>query len=127
MNLDNNTIVIGDGVTINASKAQPTLLNACEGRRFVIGKNSLLNNSIELHTTDYHKIYGTKNFRENEPKDIVIGDNVWIGDKASILSGVTIGEGSVIACNAVVTHDIPPNSVVAGVPARVIKKIEENI
>lgn len=50
-----------------------------------------------------------------------IEDNVWIGDKVSILSGVTIGEGSVIACNAVVTKDVPPYSVVGGVPARIIK------
>lgn len=52
---------------------------------------------------------------------VVIEDNVWIGDKASILSGVTIGKGSIVACNAVVTKDVPPYSVVAGVPAKIIK------
>lgn len=52
---------------------------------------------------------------------VVIEDNVWIGDKASILSGVTIGKGAIVACNAVVTKDVPPYSVVAGVPAKVIK------
>ncbi|MCR5077905.1 MAG: acyltransferase [Prevotella sp.] len=52
-----------------------------------------------------------------------IGDNVWIGDKVAILSGVTIGEGAVIGANAVVTKDVPPYSVVAGVPAKVIKEI----
>ena len=61
---------------------------------------------------------------------VVIEDNVWIGDKASILSGVTVGKGSIVACNAVVTKDVPPYSVVAGVPAKVIKsnitKNEEN-
>lgn len=54
---------------------------------------------------------------------VVIGNNVWIGDKATILPGVTIGEGSVIAANAVVTSNIPPFSVAAGVPARVVKTI----
>ena len=57
---------------------------------------------------------------------VTIGDNVWIGDKVSILSNVTIGKGSVIACNAVVTKDVPPYSVVGGVPAKVIKQISPN-
>ena len=52
---------------------------------------------------------------------VIIGDNVWIGDKATILPHVTIGDGSVIAANAVVTKDVPAYSVVAGNPAKVIK------
>ena len=55
---------------------------------------------------------------------VIIGDNVWIGDKATILGGVTIGESAVIAANSVVTKDVPAYSVVAGNPARVIKKVE---
>lgn len=53
---------------------------------------------------------------------VVIGDNVWIGDKATILSGVTIGKGAVIAANTVVTKDVPPYSVVAGNPSKIIKQ-----
>lgn len=49
---------------------------------------------------------------------VSIGDRVWIGDKATILPGVTIGSGAVIAANSVVTKDVPPNTVVAGSPAR---------
>lgn len=52
---------------------------------------------------------------------VIIGNNVWIGDKATILPGVTIGDGSVIAANAVVTKDVPPYSVVGGNPARILK------
>ena len=52
---------------------------------------------------------------------ITIGNNVWIGDKATILAGVNIGEGSIIAANSVVTKDVPPYCVVAGVPAKIIK------
>lgn len=55
---------------------------------------------------------------------VFIGDNVWIGDKATILPNVSIGKGSIIAANAVVTKDVPEFSVVAGVPARIIKTIE---
>ena len=54
---------------------------------------------------------------------VIIKDNVWIGDKVTILSGTTIGEGAVIAANSVITHDVPAFSVVAGVPAKVIKTI----
>ncbi len=53
---------------------------------------------------------------------VVIGDNVWIGDKATVLAGVTVGQGAVIAANAVVTHDVPPYSCVAGSPAKPINK-----
>ena len=53
---------------------------------------------------------------------VVIGNNVWIGDKATILPGVTIGDGAVIAANAVVTKDVPAYSVVGGNPAKVIKQ-----
>lgn len=53
---------------------------------------------------------------------VIIGDNVWIGDKATILPGVTIGDGTVIAANAVVTKDVPAYCVAAGNPARIIKK-----
>lgn len=53
---------------------------------------------------------------------VCIRNNVWIGDKVSILSGVTIGEGAVIAANTVVTKDVPPYSVAAGNPAKIIKQ-----
>lgn len=55
-------------------------------------------------------------------KGIVIGCDCWIGTKAVILDGVTIGEGCIVAAGAVVTRDIPPFSVAGGVPAKVIKK-----
>lgn len=57
--------------------------------------------------------------------EIIIGRNVWIGDKVTVLSGVTIGDNVIVAANAVVTKDIPSNCLVAGVPAIIIKKLEE--
>lgn len=53
---------------------------------------------------------------------VTIGNNVWIGDKATILSGVSIGEGAVIAANSVVTKDVPAHSVVGGNPAKILKQ-----
>jgi maltose O-acetyltransferase len=52
--------------------------------------------------------------------DIIIGDYVWIGANVFICDGVTIGENSIIGANSVVTHDIPPNSVCGGIPAKVL-------
>ena len=57
-------------------------------------------------------------------RPIVIEDNVWIGINSTVLPGVRIGYGSIIGAQSVVTHDVPPMTVVAGNPARIIKKIE---
>ena len=55
--------------------------------------------------------------------EIVIGDNVWIGDKSTILGGVTIGDNVIVAANTVVTKNVPSNCIVAGSPARVVKSL----
>lgn len=56
---------------------------------------------------------------------IVIKKNAWIGAAVSVMPGVTIGENSIVAANAVVTRDVPPNTIVGGIPAKVIKTIED--
>lgn len=58
-------------------------------------------------------------FEEERP--VVIGNDVWIGDKVTILPGVHIGDGSIIGAGAVVTHDVPPYAIVGGVPAKIIR------
>lgn len=63
-------------------------------------------------------------FEEERP--VVIGDDVWIGDRVIILPGVTVGDGSILAAGSVVTRDVPPYSVVAGVPAKVIRCRKSN-
>ncbi|MBC8076121.1 MAG: hypothetical protein H7Y32_08620 [Chloroflexales bacterium] len=55
---------------------------------------------------------------------VVIGRNVWVGAKATILQGVTIGDGAVVAAGAVVTRDVAAYTLVAGVPARPIRALE---
>ena len=88
-----------------------------------IGNNVLIGQQVVLATLN-HDLQPDK--RANmQPSPIKIGNDVWIGAHATILPGVTIGDGAVIAAGAVVTKDVPKNTVVAGVPAKVIKKIEE--
>jgi maltose O-acetyltransferase len=74
---------------------------------------------------DSHRVTTDQNERWKDPdsKPIVIKDNVWICMDSLILKGVTIGENSVVAARSVVTRDIPPNSLAAGIPAKVVRKL----
>ena len=61
---------------------------------------------------------------DNIPASIRVEKNVWIGSHVTILSGVTIGENAIVAAGAVVTKDVPAGTVVGGVPAKVIRRLE---
>ena len=58
------------------------------------------------------------------PAPIIVGKNVWIGSNSTILQGVSIGDGAIVAAGAVVTKDVPANSIVGGIPAKLIRYIE---
>jgi acetyltransferase-like isoleucine patch superfamily enzyme len=62
-----------------------------------------------------------RKWRHSESAPIIIGSNVWIGSYARVCKGVNIGDNSIIAANAVVTKDVPPNTIVAGNPAKIVK------
>ncbi len=88
-----------------------------------IGDNVLIGQQVVIATLN-HDLNPQK--RANMlPAPVKIGNGVWIGAHATILSGVTIGDGAVIAAGAVVTKDVPENTVVGGVPAKIIKTIKE--
>ena len=87
--------------------------------KIIIGEDVAISKGVIIRDSDNHLI---NNQNENITKPIEIGDHVWIGLRAIILKGVKIGNGAVIAAGAVVTRDVPPYSLVAGVPARVIKE-----
>lgn len=81
-----------------------------------IGKNACIAREVLIRDYDPHIIVGSESSAE-----IKIGDNVWIGARSMILKGVTIGDGAVIAAGAVVTHDVPPHTLVGGVPAKILR------
>lgn len=89
-----------------------------------IGDNSLIGHQVVLATLN-HDI--DINRRQNLiPAPINIGRNVWIGAKAVVLPGVSIGDNAIIAAGAVVNRSVPNNAIVAGVPAKIIKMIKES-
>lgn len=86
-----------------------------------IGEGSLIGHNVVLATLNHD--LNPERRQICIPAPIFIGKNVWIGSNSTILPGVSIGDNSVVAAGAVVTKDVPENTVVGGVPARFIKKI----
>ncbi len=87
-----------------------------------IGDGSLIGHNAVLATLNHN--INPNNRSSMIPAPIVIGKNVWLGANVTVTQGVTIGDNSVVAAGAVVTKDVPANCIVGGVPARVIKTIE---
>lgn len=92
-------------------------------QKIEIGDNCLLADSVHIYDHDHR--YETLEIPLSQQgyatRPVKIGNNVWMGAKATILKGVTIADGAVIGAGAVVTKDVPPFAVVAGNPARVIR------
>jgi len=88
-----------------------------------IGHSCMFAHGAYVTDCDWHGIYD-RIAPEEEPRPVHIGDNVWIGDRATVLKGVTIGDNSIVAASSVVTRDVPANVIVAGNPARVVKELD---
>ena len=111
--LNDAFLELGNNVYINSNSTM-----VC-GTQIIIRDNTQISWNVEICDTDFHRIV-----REDSTisKPIDIGRNTLIGRRAMIMKGVKVGNGSVIAAGAVVTRDIPQNCLVAGVPARIIKR-----
>lgn len=116
-----SSIIIGD----NCSFGEFTHITSCN--KVLIGRNVLIGRFVLITDNSHGSFFDDLNI---PPRDrtlyskgpVIIKDNVWIGDKVSILSGVSIGENSIIATGAIVTKDVPANCIVAGCPAKIIKQ-----
>ena len=134
--------ILKAGKNINIQRKVELTSRASIGDQSGIGKNSVVNGPITIGKyvnigADLRVITRNHNFDRidipmqqqgnAEEKGVVIGDDVWIGDRVIILPGVHIGNGCIIGAGAVVTKDIPDFSVAAGVPAKVIRNRKNDI
>jgi acetyltransferase-like isoleucine patch superfamily enzyme len=116
---DEPRIQIGKHVYINRSTILDASLSITIGDDTMIGPNCYLTDHD--HGLDLDATLGEQPLVE---APLHIGDNVWIGAHATILKGVTVGEQAVVAAGAVVTQDVPPRTIVGGVPARPLRTRE---
>lgn len=111
------------------------------GKNITVGKNVFINACCHFQDHEgvslgdgcqigHNVVFATLNHglapedrQTTYPAPITLGKNVWVGSNSTILQGVTIGDNAVIAAGAVVTKDVPENTIVGGVPARIIRKI----
>ena len=84
-----------------------------------IGKDATIGRDVVIRSYDGHTICES-GYKISEP--ITIGEHVWIGQGATILKGVKIGDGAIVASGAIVTKDVPAHSIVAGIPAKVVRE-----
>lgn len=96
-----------------------------DGGTIHIGKNVFIGPSCGFYTASHPINYADRNKGLEKALPIVVGDNCWFGANVSVMQGVTIGAGCVIAAGSVVTKNVPENCLVAGVPAVIKKRINQ--
>lgn len=116
---DQGTIDIGPRTGINYG----TSISAHKLVR--IGSDCRIGTYVIMMDNDYHQMEDRDKPGDSEP--IIIEDNVWIGSRAIVLKGVTIGRDSVVGAGSVVTRDVPPRCFVAGVPARLVRTLPQRV
>lgn len=117
----------GDNCEINIgreSRIATSTFSALEhNKKILVGEDCMISYDVEIKTGDSHCIMNNDTRkRVNFDQDIILENHVWIGAHVVVMKGVKIGHNSVIATKAVVTKDVPPHSIVAGIPAKVVKE-----
>ncbi len=88
-----------------------------------IGNRVRLGHQVALLTVDHEIGPSAQRCGDVLVAPVIIGDGAWLASRVTILPGVSVGNGSIVAAGAVVTNDVPPNTLVAGVPARVVRDL----
>ncbi|MBC8138481.1 MAG: acyltransferase [Fibrella sp.] len=111
--LEGATLEIGDRTFINSG------VSICASKSVRIGRNVAVGNYSLIMDTDFH----TPGDHTQPPVSlpVIIEDDVWLGARVTVLKGVTIGRGATVAAGAVVTRNVAPDSIVGGIPARLLK------
>ena len=109
-------LIIGNNCRLNGTTIAATY-------HVKIGNNCRLAPFSHIMDSDYHDLHDRE--LPGQQAAVILEDDVWIGTRSMVLRGVTIHRGAVVASGAVVTKDVPPYTVVGGVPAKVIRKIEQ--
>lgn len=92
------------------------------GSNITIGDDCVISHGVVILDSDFHILIDEGEEKPRYGHGVTIGNNVWIGSEVRILKNVTIGDGAVIAAGSIVTSDVPAHSLVAGQPARIVKK-----
>ena len=97
-----------------------------EGRGIVIGADTIIGCNVQIYDSDFHVVAAKRRgIPHHSSAQVIIGENVWIGNNCIILKGASIGDNSVVAAGSIVTSEFGPGVVIGGSPARIIKKIPE--
>ena len=114
----------GSYITVGARTFANYGLVALDVAAITIGDDVQIGPNVQLLTPTHPVASGPRRDKWEAALPITIGDNVWLGGGAIVLPGVTIGANSVVGAGAVVTKDVPPDVVVVGNPARVVRAVE---
>lgn len=113
-------LIIGKGAFINYGA------DFCALKRISIGEECRIGTHCIIIDSDFHSIEVERRDEKPSPEEVVLEPHTWVGNRVTILKGVRVGYGSVIAAGSVVNKSIPPMSVAGGVPARVIQRIGQS-
>lgn len=113
------SIKIGSGINCTS----PVYISAAEKASVHLGDDIMFASQVEIRADDGHPIFDVNTRKRiNLPNDVMIGNHVWFGAYTRILGGTNIGDGSVVGIGSIVKGKFPNNCIVAGVPAKVVRK-----
>ena len=116
----------GKGLVMGSNSAVGDFTHFGAPGGIVIGNDVIMGSYISFHSENHNFLDTSKLIREQgvTSKGIILGNNIWVGAKVTFLDGCEIGDNSVVAAGAVVTGKFPKNSIIGGVPARILKSID---